>query len=106
MRRAEIGHHHRIAGAYLVRYGQDAASCEANRRMENGRQVRSVSTLAMAAPTSVDCADTHRDGGRRAMPASITTIMSTITVRENPFTSLEANKTAKHRHPHQQDCDD
>jgi hypothetical protein len=54
MRRAEIGHHHHIAGAYLVRYAQEAAWREDHRRMDNGRQVRAVSGLAMAAPTSVD----------------------------------------------------
>jgi transposase-like protein len=54
MRRAEIGHHHHIAGAYLVRYAQEAAWREDHRRMDNGRQVRAVSTLAMAPPTSVD----------------------------------------------------
>jgi transposase-like protein len=54
MRRAEIGHHHHIAGTYLVRYAQEAAFREDHRRMDNGRQVRTVSTLAMAAPTSVD----------------------------------------------------
>ena len=54
MRRGEIGHHHHIAGTYLVRYAQEAAWREDHRRMDNGRQVRSVSTLAMAAPTSVD----------------------------------------------------
>ena len=54
MRRAEIGHHHHIAGAYLVRYAQESAWREDHRRMDNGRQVRAVSKLAMAAPTSVD----------------------------------------------------
>jgi hypothetical protein len=54
MRRAEIGHHHHIAGAYLVRYAQEAAWREDQRRTDNGRQVRAVSALAMAAPTSVD----------------------------------------------------
>jgi hypothetical protein len=54
MRRAEIGHHHHIAGAYLVRYARESAWREDHRRMDNGRQVRAVSTLAMAAPTSVD----------------------------------------------------
>jgi hypothetical protein len=33
---------------------QEAAWREDHRRMDNGRQVRAVSTLAMAAPTSVD----------------------------------------------------
>jgi hypothetical protein len=30
-RRAEIGHHHHVAGAYLVRYAQESAWPEANR---------------------------------------------------------------------------
>ena len=54
MRRAEIGHHHHIAGAYLVRYAQESAWREDHRRMDNGRQVSRVATLAMAAATSVD----------------------------------------------------
>ena len=54
MRRAEIGHHHHIAGAYLVRYAQESAWREDHRRALNGSQVRGVMTLAMAAPISVD----------------------------------------------------
>jgi transposase-like protein len=54
MRRAEIGHHHHIAGAYLVRYAQEAAWREDHRRMDNGQQVQAVIGLAMAAPVSVD----------------------------------------------------
>jgi transposase-like protein len=54
MRRAEIGHHHHIAGAYLVRYAQEAAWREDHRRVDNGSQVRGVMGLAMAAPVSVD----------------------------------------------------
>ncbi len=54
MRRAEIGHHHHIAGVYLIRYAQESASREDHRRVDNGRQVMAVSGLAMAAPTSVD----------------------------------------------------
>ena len=54
MRRAEIGHHHHIAGTYLVRYAQEAAFREDHRRQDNGGQVRTVSTLAMHAATSVD----------------------------------------------------
>ena len=54
MRRAEIGHHHHIAGAYLVRYAQESAWREDHRRLDNGRQVNRVATLAMAATTSVD----------------------------------------------------
>ncbi len=54
MRRAEIGHHHHIAGAYLVRYAQEAAFREDARRTDNGTQVRRVIGLAMAAKPSVD----------------------------------------------------
>jgi hypothetical protein len=54
MRRAEIGHHHHIAGVYLVRYAQESAWREDHRRSDNGRQVKMVATLAMAAVTSVD----------------------------------------------------
>jgi hypothetical protein len=54
MRRAEIGHHHHIAGTYLVRYAQESAWREDHRRMDNGRQVQTVSGLAMKAPMSVD----------------------------------------------------
>jgi hypothetical protein len=54
MRRGKIGHRDHIAGTYLVRYAQEAAWREDHRRMDNGRQVRAVSALAMAAPTSVD----------------------------------------------------
>ena len=54
MRRAEIGHHHHIAGQYLVRYAQGSAWREDHRRVANGVQVKAVATLAMAAPVSVD----------------------------------------------------
>jgi hypothetical protein len=39
LRRAEIGNHHHVAGAYLLRYAQEAAWREDNRRMSNGHQV-------------------------------------------------------------------
>lgn len=47
MRRAEIGHHHHIAGAYLLRYSQEAAWREDNRRASNGAQVHRVAGLAL-----------------------------------------------------------
>lgn len=56
MRRAEIGHHHHIAGAYLLRYAQEAAWREDARRVSNGEQVQRVATLAMAHKPSVDFA--------------------------------------------------
>lgn len=54
MRRAEIGHHHHIAGPYLLRYAQEAAWREDNRRVANGDQVDRVATLAMRNKPSVD----------------------------------------------------
>lgn len=54
MRRAEIGHHHHVAGQYLVRYAQESAWREDHRRVSNGEQVKAVAGLAMAAPVSVD----------------------------------------------------
>jgi hypothetical protein len=54
MRRAEIGHHHHIAGAYLLRYAQEASWREDNRRMSNGEQVHQLAALAMKRKTSVD----------------------------------------------------
>ena len=54
MRRAEIGHHHHVAGPYLIRFAQEAAWREDNRRMANGEQVQAVSTLAMRCKPSVD----------------------------------------------------
>ena len=54
IRRAEIGHHHHIAGQYLVRYAQESAWREDYRRLDNGRQVQQISGLAMACKPSVD----------------------------------------------------
>src|SRR4051794_24535092 len=54
MRRAEIGHHHHIAGAYLLRYAQEASWREDNRRMSNGEQVNQLAGLAVKRGKSVD----------------------------------------------------
>ena len=54
MRRAEIGHHHHIAGTYLVRYAQEAAFREDHRRTSNGELVKAVVGLALNARPSVD----------------------------------------------------
>jgi transposase-like protein len=48
MRRAEIGHHHHIAGPYLLHYAQEASWREDCRRLSNGEQVNRVAGLAMA----------------------------------------------------------
>lgn len=54
MRRAEIGHHHHIAGAYLLRYAQEASWREDNRRLSNGEQVNRLAGFAMKRKPSVD----------------------------------------------------
>jgi hypothetical protein len=54
LRRAEAGHHHHIAGPYLLRFAQEAAWREDNRRRSNGDQVRVVASLAMNLKPSVD----------------------------------------------------
>lgn len=54
LRRAEIGHHHHIAGVYLLRYAQEASWREDNRRESNGSQVERVAKLALGRKPSVD----------------------------------------------------
>jgi ISXO2-like transposase domain len=54
MRRAEQGHHHHIAGPYLLRYAQEASWREDHRRISNGEQVHMISGLAMKRKPSVD----------------------------------------------------
>ncbi|HEX4158727.1 MAG TPA: IS1595 family transposase [Rhizomicrobium sp.] len=54
LRRAEIGHHHHIAGTYLLRYAQESSWREDNRRVANGDQTRTVASLAMRRGPSVD----------------------------------------------------
>jgi ISXO2-like transposase domain len=54
MRRAEIGHHHHVAGPYLLRFAQEAAWREDNRRLSNGEQVNRLGALALTRGPSVD----------------------------------------------------
>ena len=54
LRRAELGHHHHIAGAYLLRYAQEMSWREDNRRVGNGDQVYRIAGNAMKAKPSVD----------------------------------------------------
>jgi transposase-like protein len=56
MRRGEIGHHHHVAGPYLIRFAQEAAFRETHRRTPNGAQVDRIVTLAMRHRPSVDFA--------------------------------------------------
>jgi hypothetical protein len=58
---AEAGHHHHVAGPYLLHSAQEAAWREDNRRCSNGEQVRTVASLAMGLNPSVDfCGCKHR----------------------------------------------
>ena len=54
IRRAELGHHHHIAGPYLGRYAREMAWREDHRRHSNGGQVQSALKLAIDNPPSVD----------------------------------------------------
>jgi transposase-like protein len=47
MRRAEIGHHHHLAGPYLLRFASEAAWREDHKRVSNGDQVDRIVALAM-----------------------------------------------------------
>jgi len=54
LRRAEMGHHHHVAGPYLLRYAQESAWREDARRQDNGAQVRRVTELALKRGPSID----------------------------------------------------
>lgn len=54
LRRAELGHHHHIAGTYLLRYAQEASWREDNRRVTNGDQTQRIAHLALNRKPSVD----------------------------------------------------
>ena len=54
LRRGELGHHHHIAGPYLVRYAREAAWREDFRRARNGDQVYGMIGMAMRCRPSVD----------------------------------------------------
>lgn len=54
LRRGELGHWHQIAGPYLLRYAQETAFREDNRRRSNGWQAHRVTGLALGKIPSVD----------------------------------------------------
>jgi transposase-like protein len=54
LRRAEAGHHHHIAGAYLLRYAQESSWREDCRRLSNGEQMHRIAGLAMRKAVSPD----------------------------------------------------
>lgn len=69
MRRAEIGHHHHLAGPYLLRYAQESSWREDNRRVDNGAQAQRLAGLAMKRKPSVDFGgywQRHHSTGRLA----------------------------------------
>jgi hypothetical protein len=47
LRRAEVGIHHHIAGAYLLRYAQESSWRENSRRVSDGDRVNRIAALAM-----------------------------------------------------------
>ena len=53
-RSAEIGIHHHIAGAYLLRYAQERSWRGDNRRLSNGEQVNRLAALSLKRGKSVD----------------------------------------------------
>jgi hypothetical protein len=56
LRRGEVGHHHHIAGPYLIRFAQESAWREDHRKDPNGSQADRVVTLAMKHKPSIDFA--------------------------------------------------
>lgn len=54
LRRGEMGIHHHIADAYLLRYAQESPWREDNPRVSNGEQVNRVAALALGHGSSVD----------------------------------------------------
>jgi hypothetical protein len=54
LRRAEIGHNHHIAGAYLLRYAQESSWREDHRKSSNGDQTFRLAGFAMRKRTSPD----------------------------------------------------
>jgi hypothetical protein len=47
LRRAEIGHHHHVAGASLLCYAQESSWHEDHRRVSNGDQVAKLAGLVI-----------------------------------------------------------
>jgi hypothetical protein len=72
LRRAEIGIHHHIAGAYLLRYAQESSWREDNRRVSDGDQVNRIAALGFEARH-------HRTG--LPSPTVWTTFAITVTYR-------------------------
>ena len=54
LRRAEVGHHHHIAGVCLPRYASEAASRDDHRREANRSQFKAIMALVVKNKPSVD----------------------------------------------------
>ncbi len=54
MRRAEMGHHHHVAGPYLQRYAHESSWREDNRRVDNAEQFTLITRFALTKKTSPD----------------------------------------------------
>lgn len=52
LRRFEIGTHHHVSGRYLLRYSNDGAWRETNRRVDHRRQTHHILQAGLAAPQS------------------------------------------------------
>jgi transposase-like protein len=52
LRRAEVGQHHHIAGAYLTAYSREIAWREDHRRVSNGEQYLMIAAASLAHPVS------------------------------------------------------
>jgi len=55
IRRAEIGIHHHIAGAYLLRCAHESSWREENHRVSDRDQVNRITAFALKRGKSVDC---------------------------------------------------
>jgi hypothetical protein len=60
-RRGEADHHHHIIGPYLLRFAQEAAWREDNRRAANGEQVTRVANNALGKKASPDFTGSGRE---------------------------------------------
>jgi hypothetical protein len=78
MRRGEIGHHHHVAGPYLIRFAQESAWREDHRKDPNGSQIDRVVALAMKNKPSVEFAATGSGVGHRDCASSAKKPMPTI----------------------------
>jgi len=80
LRRAEIGIHHHIAGAYLLRYAQESSWREDNRRVANWDQVNRIAGLASVDSPVIGSVGNQFvfPGGKRSKPLSETSLEAVL----------------------------